>query len=379
LKIEQQVAPSNVSQVRLGMPLEEVFTVCPHLNRRGLPGFDGREHGQDCGPRYVLRYLQVVVVKGGVIEIDFSGGFPKPSGEAVVATVEWLLDIFGPPNSAFERSKLNEARFGLIWKQATFAVACWFSSTDSSFYAFLKIVPASSDMNKILTARGAQELPRTSQAILARLGAWTREIAHLEPKAPAFPTLSDLPVVSAGSSPTAPEKYEVLIGEGFAGSGFVIRYANALFGVCSMHQFEGKTPNTLELLEGDAVQLDSAKVFKQTDVQVLPLKRLREKLPYLAYNPEFTLRPGEEVLILGPTANETGILTATGMTGGSYESKEGPRLLGLRTFRPFKAAGGSGCPVIRKGIGVVGVLTDADDPEKARTVGFETLCLPKFN
>ena len=219
--VAQNVAPSNVVLLRLGMTLQEAFTCCPGLNREGLPGPDGREYGQDCGEKYLLRFLTVVVAKGRVIEIAFHGGFPNPSGEAVSETVEWLFDIFGPPDSAFERQNARDGSFGLIWKGNVLAVTCLFRSSGPSFYADLALVLPNSD--KIFTPRGARELPRTTQTTLARLNVWTREVAHLASKPAAFPEVSASPVLLAGGLASRPEKYEVLIGEGFAGSGFVMR------------------------------------------------------------------------------------------------------------------------------------------------------------
>ena len=185
--------------------------------------------------------------------------------------------------------------------------------------------------------------------------------------------------VAFAADPTPAEKYEVLIGEGLAGSGFVISYGNGFLGVASLHQFEGRTPRKFDQLEGDAIALDPAKVIKQKDVQALPVKSPEPKLQFLSYNPDFTLRAGDEVIILGPAGDRVpAVLTTKGMTAGAYKSDDGPRELEARTRQPVMMAGGSGGPILHKQSGaVIGVILTADDGEKARLVGFETLCLPK--
>ena len=185
--------------------------------------------------------------------------------------------------------------------------------------------------------------------------------------------------IAIAADPTPPDKYEVLIGEELAGSGFVIRYGAGFLGITSIHQFDGKAPSKLEPLEGDAITLDRTKVIKQKDVQALLVKAPSPKLQFLTYNPDFALREGEEVIILGPGGDVVpGTLTAKGMTGGSYKSSDGPRELEAKANKPFLAEGGSGGPILLKQTGaVIGVLLTADDGRKARIVGFETLCLPK--
>ena len=180
-----------------------------------------------------------------------------------------------------------------------------------------------------------------------------------------------------GAGPTPPEEYEVLIGEGLAGSGFVIRHRGAFLGVCSRHQFDGDVPGELTPLDGEAVGLDASKVVKQKDVQVLPVQSPAADLQFLDYQPDFSLAPGDAVIVLGPAGDVVpGTLTSQGMRRGTYQSSSGPATLSLTTDHPFAAGGGSGGPVILRRTGsVIGVLLTADDPRDARTVGFETLCL----
>lgn len=194
-----------------------------------------------------------------------------------------------------------------------------------------------------------------------------------------FFTAFGIAALALAADPTPPEKYELLFGEDFAGSGFVIRHDNRFFGVTSLHQFDGKTPRMLEPLEGDKVMLDTAKVIKQLDAQAIPVKSSNPKLQFLRYNPSFTLRLGDEVIIFGPAGDRvSGILTAKGMTAGAYDSADGPRELEARASKPLRMAGGSGGPIVHKPTGsVIGILLTADDANQARVVGFETLCLSR--
>ena len=197
---------------------------------------------------------------------------------------------------------------------------------------------------------------------------------------PAQPTVAVLCLLffacAVAGAPTPPEKYEVLIGEGLAGSGFVVEYRGALWGVCSMHQFDGATPHEFAPLEGEPVKLDPSGVVKQEDVQALPVQKGGADIQSLPYDPDFDLADGDSVLVLAAGDVVKGRLTRRGMSGGTYTSSAGPATLSLRTDQPFTAAGGSGSPVLLKRTGgVIGVMLTADDPRHARTVGFETLCL----
>ncbi len=194
-----------------------------------------------------------------------------------------------------------------------------------------------------------------------------------------FPLDYGTAAIALSAEPTQPDKYKVLIGEEFEGSGFVIRYGSVFLGVTSLHQFDGKAPTKLESLEGDAVMLDRTKVIKQKDVQALLVKAPTLKLQFLRYSPDFTLSEGDEVSILVPAGDVvSGTLTAHGMSTGFYKSSDGPRELKAKASEPFRAQGGSGGPVLLKQTGaVIGVLLNADDGAHARVVGFETLCLPK--
>ena len=177
-------------------------------------------------------------------------------------------------------------------------------------------------------------------------------------------------------APTPPEKYEVLIGEGLAGSGFVVRHGEAMWGVCTLHQFDGKTPGELDRLEGRAIELDRAKVIKQTDVQAIPVRKAVGELQFLAYEPGFELAEGDELLVLGPAGDVVaarltakGLRNALSIRGGSGDAGSAHReaVHGGRRQRRADPAEENGA--------VIGVMLSADDARQARVVGFETLCL----
>jgi hypothetical protein len=190
--------------------------------------------------------------------------------------------------------------------------------------------------------------------------------------------LATLPVgPTRGASPADPSKYEVLAGEDLAGSGFVIRYRDQLWGVTSIHQFDGKTPSRLERFEmnGESltILLQPKGARRQHDVQAIPVADQNASVPFLAYDPGVALAAGEALLILSLA---DGVVPATLDGPGGYRCADGPDSLMASAERPFMASGGSGSPILRKSTGtVVGVLLNADDGQKARRIGFETLCL----
>ena len=273
--------------LRLGMTREEVFRTCPILE------YDG-----EFGRKYFLRFARPIILQNELKGIEFSGGVPQPNRETVIVTVEWLLYVFGTPVTAFEEKARDEGRFGLIWKRNDFAVACWFASSEfgKKFYAYLKLLPASSNMEKVLSSRTGRELPKNSQSILTSLRSWSQSVAQLEPKRPELYSPGKPSASQPAASVASFEKYEVLSGEGLAGSGFIIRHRNTLYGICSLHQFEGKTPGSLEPIQGPVVQLEKTRAIRQKDAQAIPLRFSQQRIQSLTYNADFTLRPGEEVL-----------------------------------------------------------------------------------
>jgi hypothetical protein len=174
--------------------------------------------------------------------------------------------------------------------------------------------------------------------------------------------------------------YELLIGEGGAGSGFIVRYYQSLCAVTSLHQFEGATPKRLENSRQQPVLLNPGKVIKQKDVQAVLLADQKATVPCLDYNPKFQLVDHEPVCLFDaagkPHEAELYFLTMA----SEYLSMEGPKEMNAKLKFPIKAAGASGSPIIQQSTGlVIGVLLGADSPSQATVISFETLCLPDLS
>ena len=109
----------------------------------------------------------------------------------------------------------------------------------------------------------------------------------------------------------------------------------------------------------------------------MPLQDGPADLQFLRYDPEFRIAAGEPLTILGPAGDVvTAVVPGILMERGQYSCAEGVREFRAQVSTAFRAAGGSGGPVLKTSTGtVVGVLLTADDPTAARVVGFETLCL----
>lgn len=172
-------------------------------------------------------------------------------------------------------------------------------------------------------------------------------------------------------------KYELLQGEGGAGSGCIIRYYESLCAVTSLHQFNGQTPRNLEDRQQKPVALNSGKVIKQKDVQAVMLADQKSTIPFLEYHPKFRLEDHEAVCVFDaagkPHEGELYFLTLA----GEYHSIAGPTEMEVRMKTPIMAAGASGSPILQQSTGlVIGVLLGADHPVKATRISFETLCLP---
>lgn len=196
------------------------------------------------------------------------------------------------------------------------------------------------------------------------------------------PLASADPVVKIPLPPgmESASNYELLHGEGGAGSGFIIRYYQKLCAVTSLHQFQGATPKRLENSRQTPVLLNPAKVIKQEDVQAVLLADQKATVPCLAYNPKFRLEDNETVCVFDasgkPHEAELYFLTLA----GEYHSIAGPTEMEARLKTHIMAAGASGSPVLQQSTGlVIGVLLGADSPDKATRISFETLCLPDLS
>ncbi len=180
------------------------------------------------------------------------------------------------------------------------------------------------------------------------------------------------------AQPVQPGSYHTLFGEGKAGSGFIIRYGSlpVFCGVTTLHQFDGRTPGSLDGLVGLKIVLDSSTALKLTDVQVQQVVEVSRPFEYLEYDPVFTLRPGDELLI--PTGEGDalkGKMADSLLVVNQFVSAPGhSQEFTLKVGKAVDLKGLAGSPVIKAATGkVVGVLQAADESRKE--LGFETLSL----
>ena len=175
-----------------------------------------------------------------------------------------------------------------------------------------------------------------------------------------------------------PESYHTLLGEGRAGSGFLMRYGSPGFvcGITTLHQFEGKTPASLDGPAGLKVLLDNVNVLKLRDVQVQLVTDASRSFECLEYDPNFELKPGDELIIpkgdgeavRGKMANSLLLVDKFASVSGHSQD------FTMKLDQPFEFKGYSGSPVIKASTGkVVGVLRSGD--ETKTIIGFETLCI----
>jgi hypothetical protein len=177
--------------------------------------------------------------------------------------------------------------------------------------------------------------------------------------------------------------YRGLMGEGYAGNVFIIRYGERLVACMSRHQFDNDgVPSRAEDIDTPTVLLDTTKVLKQDDVQILPLVDQKQPVPYLAFAADYVLEEGEQLWIergpdLTPSGGTLGQLRAAGLKNGKYVPREGARELVMELASAADVRGASGCPVYQVSTGKpVGVLLAVDEGEEATEIVFEPICLP---
>lgn len=178
--------------------------------------------------------------------------------------------------------------------------------------------------------------------------------------------------------------YLGLLGQEFCGNVFVIRYNGRLVAVASKHQFdEGMSPSRAENLDTDKpVELDRTRRFEQEDVMIMPLKDQGEKIAFMNFNPDYTLKEGDTLWITRGGSKDkkgtTGKLLGVGLDNGEFKSTEEPRELTLLLDQPADVRGGSGLEVIHVETGnPIGVLLAANNGGKDATrIVFEPICLP---
>lgn len=178
--------------------------------------------------------------------------------------------------------------------------------------------------------------------------------------------------------------YLGLLGQEFCGNVFVIRYNGRLVAVSSKHQFdEGMNPSRAENLDTDKpVELDRARKFEQDDVLIMPLRDQKEKIPFMKFNPDYTLKEGDALWITRGGTKEkkgtTGKLLGLGLDKGEFKSTDEPRELTFILDEPADVRGGSGLEVVHVETGnPIGVLLAANNGGKDATrIVFEPICLP---
>ncbi|MDB6075460.1 MAG: hypothetical protein JWO89_3100 [Verrucomicrobiaceae bacterium] len=172
--------------------------------------------------------------------------------------------------------------------------------------------------------------------------------------------------------------YHTLTGEGRIASGFIMRYGAApiFCAVTTLHQFEGKTPASLDGPVGLKVLLDNINVIKLRDVQVQQVTDVSRPFECLEYDPNFTLKPGDELVIAtGDGEAVKGKMANSLLMIDRFVSTPGhSRNFNLKLEKPFEYKGFSGSPIIHAATGkVVGVLREGDNSKTV--IGFETLSL----
>lgn len=187
--------------------------------------------------------------------------------------------------------------------------------------------------------------------------------------------------VDAKAQASPPRAYHTPLAEGRSGSTFIMRYGSSqvFCAASTLHQFDGRSPAALEGPFGLKALLDNVNVLKLRDVQVQQVTDVSRPFECLEYDPSFTLKPGDELLI--PTGNGEAVkgrMADSVLLLDQFISRPGKSQdFAVKLDQPFDLKGFSGAPVIKAATGkVVGVLRSADD---AHTMaGFETLSLGRL-
>ncbi len=166
--------------------------------------------------------------------------------------------------------------------------------------------------------------------------------------------------------PAAPA-IELLIAEGFNGSGFIFNFHGEQYIACSLHQFDGLSPEIMYGSELNPIEIVE-QVAKQSDLQILKFKV--EDLPLTGvvnYSSRDT--PGvkrNEPVYIFDTMNKSylGRIVKSSFAGDAH----------IKMEDTYPAAGMSGSPVISARDGnLLGVVLSADSGENATLVGFEMI------
>lgn len=162
-------------------------------------------------------------------------------------------------------------------------------------------------------------------------------------------------------------KYETLLGQNLIGTGFHVEIGSRRYICASAHQFEGAKPELMGSIDFDEPIVLRNVVHKQADLLLITYesKKLDEQPP-LKYDDEAKVEVGLPVYLYPMN----GVQVKGHITMLSLARSEAT----IHAAVPFAAAGMSGSPVISGVTGsVIGILTDANDPERATRIGMQIL------
>ena len=162
-------------------------------------------------------------------------------------------------------------------------------------------------------------------------------------------------------------KYEALLGQNLIGAGFHVEVGSRRYICTSAHQFEGAKPQRMGSLDFDEPIVLKNVVHKQADLLLITYESTKlDEQPPLKYDYGNKVEIGLPVYLYpmngGPVK---GHITLLNPSKGEAT---------IRAAVPFEAAGMSGSPVVSGETGaVIGILTDANDPERATQIGIQIL------
>lgn len=167
-------------------------------------------------------------------------------------------------------------------------------------------------------------------------------------------------------NPNPAPAYETLIGEGLVGSGFHFQAGEKTYLACSLHQFDGKIPQSMSSMAFEDIISVTGRTYKGNDVQVLTYEsEALSKIPPLRFVATAVPKQGDAVYCYNFEEPYLGFVV-------SIDEQE--RTCSVRMKAPFPAQGNSGSPVVlARTNSVIGVMLTANDSEEATTVGFELL------
>jgi hypothetical protein len=163
--------------------------------------------------------------------------------------------------------------------------------------------------------------------------------------------------------------YETLLGENLSGSGFHFAHGGGVYLCASRHQFDDEAPKEMSSLDFEEPIKVTGVAHQQEDVQVLTFDSAKlTAVPPLPFDPEAKVTPGLPVYIYADEGVVKGHVTFVGQASNRIR---------IRAAKPFAAMGCSGTPIVSGESGtVIGVLTEANDPERATRVVAERLVMP---